>query len=289
VLQAYDLGLANTLRQRAVARVVDDCRVDPACAAEHPHVTDAWARLAWDTVPVRVGGRSAVHAGASVPGPNLLAALGVLLNYDALLEMIPGLLGELASGSAKRVDLLDVVVPAALELGGDLWAMPQYWMGYLAVACGESPLGITQFGGLLLCEALGVPFVGLEKVAPIVSDTPVLILTGRYDGVTAPEWASVLQRNLPRAQAVELPVGHVTHVHAAAEDCVARVVLAFVRAPTASIDDGRACATSTGERQGFYGIGRGDLRIERAASNRYRCRASTGAAAATRLLGCMDG
>ena len=103
-------------------------------------------------------------------------------------------------------------------------------------------MGVAQFGGLALCEALRVPFEGVELLAPIRSDVPVLSLAGQFDAITAPEWAAQPGRTMPNAQAVELAgVGHVTHLHAQSAECVGRLVMAFLDAPTTRLDARRVC------------------------------------------------
>ena len=242
VFEAYDLDLANTLRWRAVARVVDDCRVDPVCGREHAGITRDWARLARDTVPLLIPSKDPAAPPTRVSGTTLLVALGALLGHDAVVAAVPELMHDFASGDVGASDLFDVVVLAAAQLGGDSNRLPEHWLAYFAVACAESPMGVTQFGGLDLCDALRVPFEGAPLLMPIVGDVPVLSLAGQFDGITAPEWAALPGRSMPNAQAVEIPgVGHVTHLHAPSEECVGRLVIAFLDEPMARLDPTRLC------------------------------------------------
>lgn len=60
---------------------------------------------------------------------------------------------------------------------------------------------------------------------PIVSDAPVLLLSGAMDPVTPPRWAELVKKGLPNAAHVVAPGGH----HIVSQDgCIAQLIAAFI-------------------------------------------------------------
>jgi pimeloyl-ACP methyl ester carboxylesterase len=76
--------------------------------------------------------------------------------------------------------------------------------------------------------ALGTP--SPQENMPVASDIPALVVSGQYDPITPPRWASMVADSLPNSFYYEYPgMGHgVTVSH----DCPFEMMLAFVNDPT---------------------------------------------------------
>lgn len=73
----------------------------------------------------------------------------------------------------------------------------------------------------------------LREAEPVYSDVPTLILAGEYDPVTPPAWARLAAQTLPNHVYVELPRGG--HGLTTADDCITRIILAFLERPTQAL------------------------------------------------------
>jgi pimeloyl-ACP methyl ester carboxylesterase len=76
---------------------------------------------------------------------------------------------------------------------------------------------------------------------PVKSDAPVLIIAGRLDPVTSPEWADEIARTLPNGKVVH--IAHDTHVPAGINfECMDELTVRFINQAGAQGLDFDACA-----------------------------------------------
>jgi pimeloyl-ACP methyl ester carboxylesterase len=201
----------------------------------YPRIEKDWWQLARAGAVVRIHVRdmtSGETLAASVRGDYLIAAIGGYLIFEEFRVATPAILSELAHGE-PIVDARSGIVPAALRLGSGITTIPKYGLGYLTVLCADAPMGIPQYGGHQICEALGVPFGGRRHVEPVSTAVPTLLLAARYDASSPPEWADLAARSMTAAQVVHVPgTGHVAHTQPHSRACVGAVIATFVRDPT---------------------------------------------------------
>lgn len=77
-----------------------------------------------------------------------------------------------------------------------------------------------------------------QETAPVVSNTPTLLLVGDVDPLTPPEWARLAASTLSRAQVVEFPwLGHgVFRADFITHNCAGELVGKFLDQPAAALD-----------------------------------------------------
>jgi pimeloyl-ACP methyl ester carboxylesterase len=69
---------------------------------------------------------------------------------------------------------------------------------------------------------------------PVQSDTPTLILTGRFDPITPPAWGALAAETLPNSTVYEFP--NSGHWQMRSSICALNTGLAFFQDPTAPPD-----------------------------------------------------
>jgi pimeloyl-ACP methyl ester carboxylesterase len=232
---AFHLDSVNDFRRRAVQRLVEDCAADSQCIAMNPHIATDWNELAEPNAIVAMDDANSEQE-AYLPGADVLAALGGFFVYESYRNAAPTLLSALARGRLPASGRI-AIGPAAQRLARGASTIPDFGLGYLSVVCADAPMGIPQYGGVAVCDALGVPFGGRTHVAPVSSTVPTLLLSARYDGSSPPEWTEAAARTLRAAQVVHVPgTGHVTHAQPYSRACIARVIEAFVADPRHGAD-----------------------------------------------------
>lgn len=95
---------------------------------------------------------------------------------------------------------------------------------------------------LEVCERWGVPELGPAVDAPVISDLPTLVFSGRFDPITPPAYAAVAARALPNSTSVTFP--NTGHGALTSSDCAQAIALAFWRDPTRPPDTSCSAALS---------------------------------------------
>jgi pimeloyl-ACP methyl ester carboxylesterase len=86
-----------------------------------------------------------------------------------------------------------------------------------------------------VCEVWDVEPEGPETFAPVVTDVPVLVVTGEFDQITPPSYGRAIAEALPDATYVEVPgAGHSPLFNAGI--CGAQLMLDFVEGPGGELD-----------------------------------------------------
>ena len=96
------------------------------------------------------------------------------------------------------------------------------------------PLRHSLRGQFASCIEWDVPPANLDAHQPIVSDMPVLLLSGRFDPITPPEWAQSAAETLPNSQYVFFESG--AHGMINRLDCATAITMRFLRDPLAPLD-----------------------------------------------------
>jgi pimeloyl-ACP methyl ester carboxylesterase len=93
-----------------------------------------------------------------------------------------------------------------------------------------------------LCRRWEAPPLGSEVDRPVASDVPTLVLTGRFDPITPPQFAAQTAQTLPRSYLYTFP--NAGHGVFQSVPCADQIVASFLGAPTARPAD--SCAASLG-------------------------------------------
>jgi pimeloyl-ACP methyl ester carboxylesterase len=229
--------------QRALDGVVGECAADRDCRAAFPDL-QAEVRSLFAAVADRPVRTEVVH-------PTTGAVVTVSLSRDLAAEAVRYLMYH--SGSAS---LVPAIVHAAAQ--GDFGPLAEFALFgrreivsggstglYLSVTCAEDLPRIAPgegeraargsfLGDYRLrqqreaCRLWARGEVPADFAAPVVSDVPVLLVTGEWDPVTPPSQAADAARHLSRSLAVVVPHGGHSFDGLEGLDCVTRLVGAFV-------------------------------------------------------------
>ncbi|MEJ2759842.1 MAG: alpha/beta fold hydrolase, partial [Anaerolineales bacterium] len=215
---------------RALAVMFSDCAADLACAAEYPDLEEKFAEAVavlnddpvelefanpdtGEKFPYTVDGNTFISwmVGDSFYGP---AYPRYTTAYLPLL---------IQAASQRNITILRKW--AAWNLEKDVFLSPDFSYGvYFGVNCQDDIRQMTEaqyqaqtaaypeLDGYLrhweefqACALWGLPQAPLLADVPVKSEIPTLILAGRYDPITPPEWAQQVAASLVNAFYVEFP------------------------------------------------------------------------------------
>lgn len=246
VIPGFLLGTARA-SQEALDGLIAECEGDPACGRAYPKLREELAavlrRVAADPVRVRM-----IDPPTRRPVELRLAQAGVAQTLRYMLyspieaALLPLVVHEAAQGNWKPLGRL------AFLHGADMSGVSA---GFLqSVSCAEEVALIRDgeiapaVAGTFLgdfrvrrqkaaCEGWPVRDPGPDLQAPVVSDVPVLLISGERDPATPPSHGERAARTLKRARRVIVPDGSHYLEGMQGGDCVPGLVAAFVEAGTA--------------------------------------------------------
>lgn len=246
----FNESVAVTL-DAAMTEFFNACAADPRCAAAFPDLEATFGaqvqRL--DREPARVpltDPESGTTYLVPMGGDDLQGLLFQLLYATPLLGVLPQLIYDV------RDDRFDALGRIAGQLVFD--RSVAYGM-YYSVECAEdgdvtpgsgggpglrpsvAQLGADGVRQLVDgCARWGVPPLGPAADAPVTSDVPTLLLSGRFDPVTPEDNAAVAAATLSRAYQFTFP--NTGHGAFGSEPCAAEILGAFLADPTVRPADG---------------------------------------------------
>ncbi len=250
----YDLAELASNSARSLERLFADCASDAACHAAYPELRGMFFRVIGqlNATPAEL-----YHLGEStgwhLNGDQFLAwTIGVLRHKDAL-PALPALIAAFEAGVHDQFVSIDASVNA--PSGHDRAAHSEGFE--LSVRCSEgarlAAAGREGADDLTVSEAIlrvtdpvaqrigeqcalwDVPPAPAMIAQPVLSDAPALLLSGAYDPATPPHWARFAALGLSRGWHVVFP--HLGHGVLEAEECAARLLLAFLRDPLTAPTD----------------------------------------------------
>ncbi|MBI1355703.1 MAG: alpha/beta fold hydrolase [Acidobacteria bacterium] len=249
--------------QRAWDLLIADCNADPACADAFPNLAARFEQLLsrLDADPERVtlthprtGKREVVTVDRRLVS---------LIVFDALYTSetaatLPFLIDRATEGDySGLLALSSVGVSAGVEIS--------LGMRY-SVICAEdapraTPAALVReaagtFGRAALAEMFLEPCkfwprgeVPGDYYEPFVAETPALLLSGRLDPVTPPQWAEQIVEQWPNARHIVAPgIGH----GAATHGCLMRLIREFLNEPNPEGLDA-SCVETLRRRPFFLG------------------------------------
>jgi pimeloyl-ACP methyl ester carboxylesterase len=230
-------------RDRALTAVLDACAQSTPCRAAHP---DPSATL--DAIRDRLGpkGRDVAVTDPRtgrvetqrITFDHVLAALEPLTYSPELSALLPEIIGRLAAGDYGPL------FAGAMLVSGDLAQQVNNALHY-SVTCAEDGPRITAADvanalanvrspslakqELAVCDVWPRGEAAADAAKPVVSDVPVLILSGGLDPVTPPANGADVAKTLSSSRhIVARGYGHIVSPHA----CGPRLIAAFIDDPT---------------------------------------------------------
>jgi len=230
---------------RALRLVFDTCQADPGCRAKYPNVLGTFghlmAQLHAQPRPIDyMDPATGQTRHATLDSRLFLEVLDVMLYVREGIAMIPALIAITDGGDYGPVGSF---LPDVNNYGGAV-AVGLYY----AVECAEDGprldtptlLGLEELPGVRqdlgfadeLAQVCGVwpsTAAPARVNAPVQSDVPTLLLSGRFDPITPPEYAREAAATLPNSFDVEFAVE--SHVTLSSSPCSIGIARAFLSAP----------------------------------------------------------
>jgi pimeloyl-ACP methyl ester carboxylesterase len=225
-------------RDAAVADVFTACAEQPACKRAYPDLNATLASIRKQLGPggkrVVADPRSGVEHGITLDFDMVIGALHMLVYAPDFASLIPTLLARAQVGDFAPL------VAASLLLAEDTGRTMNQALHY-AVTCAEDAPRISATEAqnvfstlrapalaernLAACEGWPHPALPADFNAALVSDTPVLMLSGGLDPVTPPANAKKVAETLSHSrQVIAAGYGHIVSPHA----CAPRLIEKFI-------------------------------------------------------------
>lgn len=229
------LGFARSLQQ-SVDRVLESCRTTNPCRDAYPNLTQDFqallARLDRGPVSARVRSRTGETVSVTMTKDDFAYAVrGILYSENGVAEMPTLIHGAASSGDfselAQRYWVRAVTLGRSIARGVHLSAFCAEDVAYVTDADVEAASAGTFMGRYLIdeyrraCSLWPRAPIAADFRTPLTARVPVLLLSGRFDPVTPPEFAERVARSLPLVRHVVAPGG----AHGVAGDCPRPAVL----------------------------------------------------------------
>ena len=239
---------------RAMDALFDACADSPACRSRYPNLRETFLRL-YD----QLNDMPLLAAYKPPKMRELLIEISGFRLYDWVfswlydmdaIRLIPKMIFELSRGktsNAAPMGALFEQTNAAISLGMHYSVQCQEEYGsnpqrdFNSLAEGnprlreflkypvEGPATLAR-----LCEMWGKQPRPASANLPVRSDVPTLLLSGRFDPITPPEYAAAASETLSRAYSYVLP--NVGHAALRSDDCAIVIALGFINAPLQTPD-----------------------------------------------------
>lgn len=230
---------------RAFNALFDDCAADEDCNDAFPGLKDVLLRTVQElnANPQMTEAGLIGETGILVTGDLLVNTLFQALYATEIIGDLPQVIYDVSDGDYAY--LADLVY--FFELSGQYFTTGMY----LSTQCTEevpftSPEKVQEaaeqfpdFAGsqmadaesyFELCDAWGAEPAGELENQPVESDVPTLVMAGRYDPITPPEWGKAVADRLETAYFFEFPMAG--HGVIPSVSCAERVARLFLDDPT---------------------------------------------------------
>lgn len=225
-------------REAALVEVLAACSNDTACRVAYPDLRATLARIRTKLTAERrialADPRTGRARETALDFDTLVGALQALTYSPEISSVIPPLLARAEAGDFAPLLAAGMLFTA--DLSRTLNLALQY-----AVICTEEAPRVTSsdaeraFAGLLApalarrylaaCEGWPRAALPADFHAPLVSDKPVLLLSGGLDPVTPPAMGELVAKTLSNSRHVIAPgYGHIVSLHACAPQLIEKFV-----------------------------------------------------------------
>ena len=241
---------------RVFGEVFAACTADPACAAAYPNLEERFYALVarFNDTPVDLtltDPETGQKYDTYLDGRGLRSVLYQLLYVPRMAAVLPRVIADIEAGDLRYIEAMwPLLVFDQLVAEGM----------YNSVICAEDAdidLAAIPLAGLRP-EIAATAFDDLQSIidgcvrwqvdplpasvdAPVVSDIPTLLLSGRFDPVTPPAFAQAAAAGLSNATVLVDPTA--AHGVAFQSECVNGIILDFLADPSATPDS--SCLAET--------------------------------------------
>ena len=247
--------------ERAMGELDEACLADPACVsilAEAPggegatvsgllSVLIAEANVEPITVSLAASDTSVGEAvDVWMDGDSVASLLFEILYVEDWIGLVPSMVARLVGGEEAALQLLAVL---GVELS--VYSLGSNALGtYFAVTCADrlpftsgppAPDEVGPFAAAVIgegiaagCEQWPVAPSPPSVAEPVTSDLPVLLLSGRFDPITPPDFAAAAAEHLAAATLVVRDGS--SHGTWGFDGCINRIVDDFVADPSSPVD-----------------------------------------------------
>ena len=248
----------SSVKQRIAEKYFQGCEREAACREAYPDLAKRFLTLLdrFDREPVNLSMRDPKNPGKTLTvklrGEDLADALYQALYIREVRPLIPYIIDRADLGDFTFISGL--LLPLQLESDDHAVGM------YKTVVCserGDSDPKIIQASGfnprlvrtefkdaqelIAVCKNWNIELLPREVLEPVKSDVPTLLLSGDYDPITPPAFATQVAVGLSRAQQVTFPRG--AHGQAFETPCANEIIESFLDNPTAPLNS--SCAAKT--------------------------------------------
>jgi pimeloyl-ACP methyl ester carboxylesterase len=234
----------------AMTAIARDCAEDSVCNGRYPHLEqqflDRLSALNERPVAVEVfDPETSEFRRFDVVGVDLVDVIFDLLYGSEVLRYMPTLIDGLSHGDSAylqtwvqryltRTSLSDTGSEGAYYGFACAEQVAHTDLGEAAGLAALHPLyndeGIVGLSDYFICPRWPVPAASAIERQPVVSELPVLLLSGEYDPVTPPAFADRAAAHLPNGYHYVFPqAGHAPLTHSA---CANEIAEAFLDDPT---------------------------------------------------------
>jgi pimeloyl-ACP methyl ester carboxylesterase len=237
----------NAKQDELIRMLFEECKIDPACLYAYPDLESAYNETiqSLDAQPVTVSLmiNHDKQLEQTINGSSFRNIVVWGLRNPSTMSAIPHFIYRTHSGDYSLLNfaaVLPLITFDSISMGT-----------YVSVNCHDQVFAIPTEGLdetiYDLCRIWGVAPPVPGENAPVSSDIPTLIFTGKYDSVTPTSFAHQLASHLAHSYVAEIPnQGHVPSV-TGISSCPTNIMAAFLQDPSASPDLG--CVIEAGKIQ----------------------------------------
>lgn len=210
---------------RAIRLLFERCRADPACSASFDPSGDV-ERI-----------RARLRSTEGAPSEEIFfEKLRTLMYQPSGARRIPFIMDHAAAGDLAP--FYEATRPQGPRLYADgmfLSVICSEAMALMDVAAATEAAQATIFGDYRLrrqqeaCAEWPIAEVGVDYLQPVLSDAPVLLISGELDPVTPPSLADEAARTLPNSKHVVIPEsGHIFDGMSGIDTCLDPLILSYL-------------------------------------------------------------
>jgi pimeloyl-ACP methyl ester carboxylesterase len=238
---------------RALTQVFRDCLLDQACRNHFYGLSTslghglAWLNLKPETLTL-AGGFSWDGMQFVLDGRRMVELLFFWMYAPQAVPFIPATVSALHMRHHEQAEQLANYMLAMFSM------VPVSELVQISTQCRAAPRGAAlerlrdqegrypNYAVLWVAELYRAVCPGWQSAAadpaelgPVRSDVPALILGGRYDPVTPPEWGRIVAEWLPSSMVIEFP--HLAHGSVGLDPCADRIAANFLDRPAEDPQD----------------------------------------------------
>ena len=236
--------LSPLTMDRAFTEFFAACKANEECNREYPFLeqtyTDLYDRLEENPVTLKVrDSEDGKIYPALMDGDSLVGTLFQLLYVTELIPLLPKMIQDFEDGNYAFVEyiLSQVIFDRTMSYG----------MYYSVVCAEDSDINLDEVDYssirpeigkdadvgneaiVKLCQSWDVTQLDDMVDVPVSSDLPVLILNGRFDPITPPDYGAEAAKTLPNSYSFTFP--NTGHGAATSSECADNIILDFLDDP----------------------------------------------------------